>query len=205
MFRVRRDESRLGEALSACARHVATAAHQLATALDSDPEARAAAARDLQECDRAAEASAHALLQGLAASFVTPFDRADVFRLGWAMRRATARIEAVGDSFEVLRLGELPARTAELVQLIVQASDLIASAVPRLGEPGTLAGPWVDLTTLVRQAGRVHRRLVMDITTTTIDPAQLARHLEAADAMRRVVEAIDAVADEVQTVVVTES
>jgi len=204
-FRVRRDESRLGEALSQCARHVAAAAHHLATALDSDPDARAVAARRLQECDRASESAAHALLQGLAASFVTPFDRADVFRLGWAMRRATARIEAVGDTFEVLRLGELPARTAELVQLVVQASDLIASAVPRLGDPGTLAGPWVDLTTEVRQAGRVHRRLIMDITTTIADPAMLARHLEAAASLRRVVEALDAVADEVQTVVVTES
>jgi len=45
----------------------------------------------------------------------------------------------------------------------------------------------------------------MDITTTIADPAMLARHLEAAASLRRVVEALDAVADEVQTVVVTES
>ncbi|MBK6870513.1 MAG: hypothetical protein IPK24_04555 [Kineosporiaceae bacterium] len=205
MFRLRRDESLLGEALSECARHLAAAAHHLAAALDSDPEARTAAVRRLQETDRNAEDAAHAVLRGLAASFVTPFDRADIFRLSWAMRRAAARTDAVGDTFEVLRLGDLPPRTAELVQLVVRATEIIAAAVPRLGDPGNLATPWVDLTVLVKQAGQLHRRLLLDITTTISEPTLLMRHVEAATSLRRLIDAVDSVADALQTVVVTES
>jgi uncharacterized protein Yka (UPF0111/DUF47 family) len=204
-LRLRRDESLLGEALSASARHLAAAARQLAAALDTEPEARAASTRRLRELDHDAEASAHAVIQGLAASFVTPFDRADVFRIGWSIRRVTARIDAAGDTIEVLRIGDLPGRAADLVQLIVRACDLVAAAVPRLGTPGNLAGAWVDLTGVIKQSGQVHRRLLLDVTSTVADPAQLARTVEAAGALRRVVEALDALADTLQTVVVTES
>lgn len=205
MFRLRRDESRLGDALAECAGHLATAAQHLAASLNVDPEARSASVRALQETDRAAEAAAHGVLRGLAASFVTPFDRADIFRLSWAMRRATARTAAVGDTLEVLRLGELPTRTAELVQHVVRATEIIATAVPRLGDPGSLAGSWVDLTVLVKQAGQVHRRLVADITSSMHDPAQLLRHAEVATSQRRLIDALEAVSDALQTVVVTES
>ncbi len=204
-LRLRRDESSLGEALARSAGHLAAAAKQLAAALDSDPEARADSVRRLRELDREAEASAHAVLRGLAASFVTPFDRADVFRVAWSIRRATARLEATGDTVEVLRIGDLPPRAADLVQLVVRSCDLVADAVPRLGDPGTVAGSWVDLTGLIKQAGQVHRRLLLDVTSSVGDPAQLARYLEAVGALHRVVEALDALGDALQTVVVTES
>jgi len=204
-LRLRRDESSLGDLLTQVAGHLAGAAQHLAAALDSDQDARTASVRGLQVSDQDAEAAAHAVLRGLAASFVTPFDRADVFRLCWALRRCAARIDAVGDTLEVLRIGELPVRTAELVQLVVRATEITAAGIPRLGDPGTLAGPWIELTVLGKQAGQVHRRLVLDVTSTISDPAQLARQLEIVEGLRRVVDAIEAIADALQTVVVTES
>ncbi len=205
MFRVRRDESRLGETLTELAGHLVAAAGQLGVMLDVDAEARGAAARAIQESDQAAEATAHAVLRGLAASFVTPFDRADLFRLCWSLRRATARIEAVADTMEVLLVGEQPARTAELVQLIVRAVEIIGASVPRLGNPGPLSARWIELTVLIKQAGQAHRRLLLDVTTTVTEEAVLVRYLEVAAALRRVVEALEVVADAIQTVVVTES
>ncbi len=98
----------MGESLTEVAGHLVTAAGGLAAVLSPDPEARAAAVHTVQESDRAAEAAAHAALRSLAASFVTPFDRADVFRVCWSLRRATARIDAVADTIDVLHVGELP-------------------------------------------------------------------------------------------------
>jgi uncharacterized protein Yka (UPF0111/DUF47 family) len=205
MFRVRRDESRLGESLTELAGYLVSASGHLGELLDPDTEARGAAVRMMHTADHQAEAAAHAVLRGLAASFVTPFDRADVFRLCWALRRATARIDAVGDTVEVLRVGELPPRTAELVQLIIRAAEIIDASVPQLGDPGPLAARWIELTVLVNQAGQAHRRMLLDVTTTVTDPAALVRYVEVVAALRRVVEALEAVADTIQTVVVTES
>ena len=75
MFRVRRDESSVGESLTELAGHLVTAAGHLGRA--ARPGRRGARCRRPadQETDHAAEAAAHAVLRGLAASFVTPFDR----------------------------------------------------------------------------------------------------------------------------------
>ena len=77
--------------------------------------------------------------------------------------------------------------------------------MPRLGDPGPLSARWIELTVLVKQAGQAHRRLLLDVTTTVTDPAALVRYVEVVGALRRVVEALEAVADTIQTVVVTES
>lgn len=205
MFRLRRDESMLGEPLTELAGHLLAAAEQLGAALSPDQDARQRAVRAIQGSDRAAEAAAHAVLRSLAASFVTPFDRADVFRLTWALRRATARIHAAADCLEVLLVAELPPRAGDLVQIIVRAAEVIGACVPRLGDPAPLSARWIDLTVLVKRAGQAHRRLLLDVTSTVTDQAALVRTVEIVSALRRVVDALDAVGDAIETVVVTES
>ena len=204
-FRLWRDESRLGDVLVELAGQLSAASHQLAAAMDADPIARAGVAARLQATDQAAEAAAHEVMRGLAATFVTPFDRADLFRLTWSMRRWVARVDAVGDTLEVLGVGELPIRTSELVQLVVRCAEIVAGVVPRLGDPGRLAGEWIELTVLIKQAGQVHRRLLHDVTATVSDPSLLARQFAVALALNRVVDAVEAVTDALQTVIVTES
>lgn len=205
MFRVRRDEARLGEALSEQAEHLVAAAAQLGVMLDPDGEVRSAAARAVHGIDQAAEGVAHAVLRGLAASFVTPFERTDVFRFCWSLRRATGRIDAAADTLDVLLVAELPERTPELVQLLVRSTEIVAACVPGLADPGPLAPRWIELTVLLKQAGQMHRRLLLDVTTTVTDAAALARHLEVVAALRRVVESLEAVGDAIETVVVSES
>lgn len=204
-LRLRRDESRLGDLLAALAGHVVAGAQHLAEALDGDQEARERGARLLQEDDYAAEVAAHAVLRALTAAFVTPFDRADVYRLCWTMRMCAARMDAAGDELALFRLGELPEGSPDLVQLVVRAADVTADAMTRLARPATIVEPWLELTRLGKQSGQVHRRLLADVTSNISDAALLARHVAVAQSLRRVVEAFEDVADALQVVAVKES
>lgn len=204
-LRLRRDESRLGELLTDLAGHVVNGAQHLSESMDGDQEARERGARLLQEDDYAAEVAAHAVLRALTAAFVTPFDRADVYRLTWTLRMCAARMDAAADELALFRLGELPAGAPDLVQLVVRAADVTAQAMPRLGQPSTLVEPWLELVRLGKQSGQVHRRLLADITAATTDAALLTRHVAVAQSLRRVVEAFVDVADALQTVAVKES
>lgn len=204
-LRLRRDESRLGDLLAALAGHVVDGAQHLAEALDGDQDARDRGARLLQEDDYAAEVAAHAVLRALTAAFVTPFDRTDVYRLCWTMRRCAARMEAAGDELALFRIGELPEGAPDLVQLVVRAADVAADAMTRLAQPAMIVEPWLELTRLGKQAGQVHRRLLADVTTSITDAALLTRHVAVAQSLRRVVEAFEDVADALQVVAVKES
>ena len=66
--------------------YLVAGAQLLSEMLVAEQAARAETATRLREVDHAAEAAAHAVLRELSASFVTPFDRADIYQLSWAMR-----------------------------------------------------------------------------------------------------------------------
>ena len=204
-LRLRRDEQRLGDLLADLSGLVVVGAQHLAEALDGDQEIRERSAGRLQETDHLAEAAAHAVLRALTAAFVTPFDRADVYRICWALRMCSARMDAAADELALFRLGELPTGAADLVQLVVRAADVTDDAVRRLGRPATLAEPWIELTRLDKQGGQAHRRLLVEVTSVQTDPAMLSRLIASAQSLRRVVEAFEGVADALQTVAVKES
>ena len=80
---VRLHDVRFGDLLVDQADHLVTAAQHLAEVLGAD-QAQPAACRPsaCSAVDQSAEAAAHAMLRALSAAFVTPFDRADVYRRG---------------------------------------------------------------------------------------------------------------------------
>ncbi len=204
-LRLRRDDSQLGIRLAELAGLVGEGAQLLAESLDADADSREATAQRLHEVDHRAEVAAHAVLRALTASFVTPFDRADVYRVCWSMRTCVASMEAVGDELHLYALGELPATAPELVGVVVRAAEVTNQAVGRLTAPATLVDPWLELTRLVKQGGQVHRRLLAEVTAATSDPGLLIRHVAVAQSMRRAVESFADVADALQTVAVRES
>ena len=204
MFRVHRRDPQLGDLLAELAGYLVAGAQLLSEVLTAELPARDATAARLREVDHAAEAAAHAVLRVLSASFVTPFDRADVYRVSWAMRSCLGRMEAAADEITLFRLAPVPPGVSELVLLVVRAADTTRQALPRLSHPADLADSWIELTRMGKQAGQAHRRLLADVTSTAQDQAVLIRLVTVAQSLRRVVEAFEEVANALQTVAVKE-
>jgi uncharacterized protein len=144
------------------------------------------------------------VLRALSAAFVTPFERVDLYRLAWAMRQCTGRMEAAADEIVLFELDDVPAGLLDLVQLVVRAADVTAEAIPRLPRPGELASSWIELTRQGKQAGQAHRRLLADVTAAAADPGASLRLVAVAQSLHRVVDAFEGVADALQTVAVRE-
>lgn len=204
MFRVRRDDAQLGDLLAELGGLVVAGAQLLSEALVAEQPSRAETAARLREVDHGAEAVSHAVLRLLSATFVTPFDRADVFRVTWALRACLSRMDAAADEIMLFRIDPVPAGVSELVLLVVRAADVTVQALPRLSRAPGLADSWIELTRLGKQAGQAHRRLLADVTATPTDPATLIRLVSVAQSLRRVVEAFEELAGALQTVAVKE-
>lgn len=202
-LRLRPDEPRLGDLLVALTDHVGAGAQLMAEALGGDQAGREELAARLQLVDQDAEATTHAVLRTLSATFVTPFDREDVYRVAWTLRQCVARMDAVVDEIVLFHLGEVNSGITELVRFAVRAAELAQEAVPRLTQPRGLADPWIELTRLGKQAGREHRRLLAAVTAQP-EPTMTARLVALATALRGVIEAFEDVAHALQTVAVKE-
>lgn len=204
MFRARRDDPQLGDLLVEIGGHVVAGAQLLSEVLVVEQAARAEAAARLREVDHAAEAASHAVLRILSATFVTPFDRADVFRVTWALRTCLSRMDAAADEISLFRPSPVPTGVSELILLVVRAADVTVQALPRLSRAPGLADSWIELTRIGKQAGQSHRRLLAEITAPSPDPAIMIRLVVVAQSLRRVVEAFEELAGALQTVAVKE-
>lgn len=202
-LRLRPDEPRLGHLLVTLTDQVASGAQLMAEALGGDQTGREEIACRLQHLDHETEATMHAVLRALSATFVTPFDREDVYQVAWTLRQCVARMDAVVDEIMLFHLGEVSDGITELVRFAVRAAELAQEAVPRLTQPRGLADPWIELTRLGKQAGREQRRLLAEVTALP-EPTATARLVALAMALRQVVEAFEDVAHALQTVAVKE-
>lgn len=202
-LRLRPGEPRLGELLVALTDHVAAGAQLMAEVLGGDQVVREEIAVRLQSVDQDAEATTHALLRALSATFVTPFDREDVYRVAWTLRMCVSRMDAVVDEIVLFHLDEVSDGITELVRFAVRAAELAQEAVPRLTQPRGLADPWIELTRLGKQAGREHRLLLATVTAQP-DLTTTVRLVALATALRGVIEAFEDVAHALQTVAVKE-
>jgi uncharacterized protein Yka (UPF0111/DUF47 family) len=177
----------------------------LAEVLVGDQSLREDAAGRLQGIDQTADRQAHAVLRAMAETFVVPFDRSDVYRVSWALRRGVARMDAVADEIVLFQVGEVPSGMSELVRLTIRSADITREAIQQLPRPAAMTDPWIELVRLSKQSGREHRRFIGEITTTVTDPASLVRWGCLAQGLRELSDSFDEIADALQTVAVKEA
>jgi uncharacterized protein Yka (UPF0111/DUF47 family) len=180
-------------------------AHVLAEVLGEDQAGRVELGLRMRDIDLETEEAAHAVLRELAAAFVTPFDRADVFRLVRNLRRCSRASDNAVNLIIMFEMGALPAGLTEQVVLVGRAADLTLDAMPRLGRLRSMTQAWVEMTRLGKQSDEVHKSLVVSIISSRAeDPASMQRLLRVVDAMQQVVAAYEAVADVLEQIVVKE-
>jgi len=112
-------------------RNVAESAEVLAGLLDPNAN-REAIAKELRVREHANDSVTHRIMRQLNTSFVTPFDREDIYRLASALDDVVDAIEATGDFVVLADVGKLPALMAEQITLLRRSASETADAMSRL-------------------------------------------------------------------------
>ena len=89
----------------------------------------------LVEVEHDSDAITHELYKKINSSFITPFDREDIYRLGSLLDDVMDHLEAVGSLlylYGLTKLPSLPPELHEIVKVHDQQARLTADAMPRL-------------------------------------------------------------------------
>src|SRR6266487_7152917 len=89
----------------------------------------------LVELEHDSDAITHELYKKINSSFVTPFDREDIYRLGSGLDDVMDHLEAVGSLLYLYGLTKMPAlprEVLELVDVLDRQAKVTAEAMPRL-------------------------------------------------------------------------
>ena len=171
-----------------------------------DPNAnREAIAKTLREREHAGDAVTHRIMRQLNTSFVTPFDREDIYRLASALDDVVDAVEAAADFIVLADVGRLPPLMLEQIQLLQRSANETAEAMSRLKTLRDLEPYWIEVNRLENEADRVYRKLLSKLFSGDYDALTMVKLREVADGLEDAADALEHVAHAVETIAVKES
>lgn len=208
-LRLKPRDSSLFDLLSALAATLPSAADLLGQALGSPLASRGRAAEQLRDTEHAADEAAHAVLRRVNETFVTPFDRDDIYTLTSCLDDCVDFMEEVADRSVLYRVATFPEAVIEQAQVIQRCAELTSEAIPRLSDMRGLRDYWVEINSLENTGDRLHRDLLRSIfdgtSTAGDDPIEIMKLKELVDGLELAIDAFERVANAVETIVLKEA
>ena len=150
----------------------------------------------------------HELFNKINSSFITPFDREDIYRLGSLLDDVMDHIEAAGTLVYLYGLTSLPAlprEMHEMVDVLDRQARLTADAMPRLKSMKNLKEYWIECNRLENEGDDAYRMLLVRLFSGEYDALTVMKMKEVADELEQATDAFEHVANTVETIAVKES
>jgi len=143
-------------------------------------------------------------------SFITPFDREDIYRLASALDDVLDAIEEAADRIVLYRLGTLPDGIAAQVEVLQRAAAATAEAMPRLEKMAELQEYWIKVNSLENEADDIYRTLLGDLVappegTPPADVLTVLKTKEVVETLEEAADAFETVANTVESIAVKEA
>jgi predicted phosphate transport protein (TIGR00153 family) len=166
---------------------------------------RQAISEEVRRIEHAEDEVTHGILRKLNVSFVTPFDRDDIYQLAGRLDDVMDYMEAAVDLVVLYKLGDLPQEIAEQVDVLRRAALLTAESMPRLRTRKDLDSYWIEINRLENEADQLYRRLLAKLFDGTFDAITVMKLKEIAEQLEAAADAFEDVANSVETIVIKES
>ncbi|WP_159621761.1 DUF47 domain-containing protein [Ruania rhizosphaerae] len=160
-FRLTPRDDAFFDLLAVLAGHLAPGADLLAQLIGDDGPDRERLGLRLREAEHEADDAAHEVLRRLNQTFVTPFDRDDIYQLTSALDDCMDAMETAGDLVVLYQLHELPPGISTQVTVLHRAAELTAAVMPKLRTMGEdVRSYWIEINRLENEADRAYRELL---------------------------------------------
>jgi len=173
--------------------------------LGADRATRKEIGKAIAEAEHAADDATHTIMRRLNQTFVTPFDRDDIYNLASRLDDCMDYMDEAADLIVLYKVDALPARVSDQVQVLQRAAELTADAMPRLRSMDSLSEYWVEVNRLENQADKIHRKLLAQMFDEIADPILLMKLKEIVEKLEDAADAFEKVANTVETIALKES
>jgi predicted phosphate transport protein (TIGR00153 family) len=150
----------------------------------------------------------HEVYNKINSTFITPFDREDIYRLASTLDDVMDHIEAAGNLvylYGLTKLPALPREMHELVEVLNRQAKVTSDAMPRLKTMKALKEYWVEVNRLENDGDRVYRMLVVRLFSGEYDALTVMKMKEVADELEKACDAFEHVANTIEQIAVKES
>jgi predicted phosphate transport protein (TIGR00153 family) len=173
--------------------------------LGSTPPERPAIGDRMKAAEHASDEITHAIMNEVNSSFITPFDREDIYRLASSLDDVMDAIDAAVDLVVLYNIIELPPGLADQVEVLERAAEVTAEAMPRLRVMRNLREYWIEINRLENAGDAIYRRLLAKLYSGEYDALTVLKLKEVVDQLEAAADAFENVANTVESIAVKES
>ncbi len=203
-LRFRPADTSFYELFAQSAQHLVVGAELLAEML-GDGNDRENIAQQMRDAEHAADESTHHLIRRVNSTFVTPFDREDIYALASGLDDVMDFMEEAVDLVLLYEIMTLPSELAELVEVLQRCADLTAEAMPRLQTMKDLEEYWIEINRLENAGDKSYRRILAKLFSGKYEALEVLKLKDVVDSLEAAVDAFERVANIVEQIAVKES
>jgi len=197
-------DSTFYDLFSESAHHLLTGAGLLAEMLGADGD-REDIARRMREAEHAADETTHAIIRRVNTTFVTPFDREDIYSLASGLDDIMDMMDEVVDLILLYEVKVLPAELSQQVDVLQRCAELTATAMPGLQSPQKLEEYWIEINRLENTGDKNHRRMLAKLFSGEFKTIEVLKLKDIVEALERAIDAFESVAHTIEQIAVKES
>jgi uncharacterized protein len=202
-FRLRPVDATFYDLFSELANHLVVGAELLAETLHQGERVDVAAR--MRDAEHAADETTHAVVRRANSTFVTPFDREDIYGLASKLDDVMDFMEEAVDLMVLYDVFDLPPGVAEQIETINRCAVLTAETMPRLKTLKDLDEYWVEINRLENDGDRAYRRILATLFSGKYEALEVLKLKDVVDSLEDAIDGFESVANIVEQIAVKES
>ena len=163
-----------------------------------------ASQRKIKEVEHKGDTITHDIIKKLNKSFITPFDREDIYALSAALDDILDLIDASAQRVIMYNVESIPPEAKSLGFIILQSCHAVDKAVAMLGKKTNdqIFEACVEINALENEADRVSREAISRLFDEEKDPIQLIKWKEIFETLEKATDKCEDAANILESVVV---
>jgi predicted phosphate transport protein (TIGR00153 family) len=160
-----------------------------------------AASKRIKSVEHECDEITHTITTKLNRSFITPFDREDIYTLSVALDDVCDYIDAAGRAVVMYDLHETGEFSAQLGLIIQKSADEMNSAVGMLSKSDGMAKHLLEIQRLENDADEVYSRAMGSLFKNEKDPIQIIKLKELYEILENATDRCESVANIIESIV----
>jgi uncharacterized protein len=203
-MRLRPTDTTFYDLFTEAARHLVDGAALLAEMLGEGND-REGIAQRMRDAEHAADETTHAIIRRVNTTFVTPFDREDIYSLASGLDDVMDFMEEAVDLTLLYEVVKLPSELANQVEVIQRCAELTAESMPRLRTMQDLEEYWIEINRLENLGDKSYRRILAKLFSGKYEALEVLKLKDVVDSLEDAIDAFETVANIVEQIAVKES
>jgi predicted phosphate transport protein (TIGR00153 family) len=197
-------DSSFYDLFSEAAGHLVVGA-QLLSEMLADGSSKAEIAQRMREAEHAADETTHSIIRRVNSTFVTPFDREDIYNLASSLDDVMDMMDEAVDLVLLYEVTSLPAETTQQVEVLQRCAELTAAAMPSLESMGSLDEYWIEINRLENTGDKSYRRILANLFSGEYEALEVLKLKDIVESLEGAIDAFEKVANIVEQIAVKES